>query len=61
MPEVLIFDFLENEKSFSSEIKNIFPSFTSAFFSTQKQTSKNVVVDTTFTETNWLIFPLKSS
>ena len=28
----LSFDFLENDKSFRSEIKNIFPSFTSALF-----------------------------
>ena len=30
----LKFDFLENEKNFWSEIKNIFPSFARAFFKT---------------------------
>ena len=32
--KILKFDFLENEKSFSSEMKNIFPSLTSAFVQT---------------------------
>ena len=39
--------YLKNEKSFWSEIKNIFPCFTSAFFRHTKQTSKNVA-NTTF-------------
>ena len=43
--ENLKFDYLKNEKSFWSEIKNIFPCFTSVLFT--KQTSKNVA-DTTF-------------
>ena len=30
--KLLNFDFLENENNFLSEIKNIFPSFTKAFF-----------------------------
>ena len=30
--KILKFDFLKNEKSFWSEIKNIFPSFTRALF-----------------------------
>ena len=30
MSKILEFDFLENEKSFWSEIKNIFPNFLSA-------------------------------
>ena len=36
-----------NEMSFRSEIKNIFPCFTTAIFRHKKQTSKNVA-DTTF-------------
>ena len=46
---ILKFDFLENEKSFRSELENIFPSLTSAFFRLKKQTSTSVV-DTTFKE-----------
>ena len=30
--KILNFDFLENEKSYQSEIKNIFPSFVKALF-----------------------------
>ena len=43
----LKFDYLRKEKSFRSEIKNIFPYFTSALFRLTKQISKNVA-DTTF-------------
>ena len=45
--EKLKFDYLKNEKSFRSEIKNIFPCFTNAFFRYTKQISKNVA-DVTF-------------
>ena len=46
---ILKFDFLENEKSFRSELENIFPSLASAFFRLKKQTSISVA-DTTFKE-----------
>ena len=42
--EKLKFDYLKNEKSFRSEVKNIFPCFTNAL---KKQTSKKVA-ETTF-------------
>ena len=45
--KILKFGFLENKKSFWSEIKNIFPSFTSTLFWTWKTKEWNVV-DTTF-------------
>ena len=34
IPKILKFDFIENEKSFWSEIKNTFPSLTSVLFQT---------------------------
>ena len=48
-------DYLKNRKSFSSEIKSIFPCFTSPLFRHTKQTSKNVA-DTTFKpiHTKWV-------
>ena len=42
MSENLKFDYFKNEKSFRSEIKNIFHCFTSALFRHMKQTNKNV-------------------
>ena len=45
--KMLKIDYLNNEKSFQSEIKSIFPCFESAVFYTSKQTCKNVA-DTTF-------------
>ena len=40
--KILKFDFLENEKSFRSELENIFPNLTSAFFRLKKQNSTRV-------------------
>ena len=41
--KLLKFDFLQNKKSFWSEIRNIFPSFTSGlFFKLEKRTSNNI-------------------
>ena len=51
--ENLNFYYLENKKSFWSEIKNIFPSFASTLFRLKNQTSKNVV-NTTFKITFYL-------
>ena len=44
--KIVKYDFLENEKSFWKEMKDIFPSFTSALFYTLKETSKNLAVTT---------------
>ena len=55
---ILKFGFLEDEKSFWSETKNIFPSLTSAPVWIKKQTSKNVA-DITFDNhliNGWLYF-----
>ena len=65
--EKLKFDYLKNEKSFRSEIKNIFPCFTNAFFRYTKQISKNVA-DVTFKyeqlisgQGSFFLFSIKSS
>ena len=45
MSEKLEFDYLKNEKSFRSEVKNIFPCFTSALLYTSKKTKKIIAFD----------------
>ena len=53
----LKFDYLKKEKSFRSEIKNIFPGFISAHFQTYKTNSKNVA--NTIFKNFWSKGPIK--
>ena len=52
LSKILKFDFLKNDKSFWSEIKNILLCLTSALLKLKKQTSKNVA-DATFKDNNF--------
>ena len=58
MPEKLKSDYLKNEKSFRSEIKNIFSYFKSALFRHTKQTSTNVANATFKSQIDDPIFPI---